>query len=64
MTYVIEITGDAVEEVEEGLRSTGASPAAVVSDALASRRWIRENARAGKLYIKDGSKFREVTLKK
>ena len=58
-TYRVEIIGKAADEVERGVRS-GKSPGAVVSDILVSRRWIRENVEAGRLYIKVGHKFREV----
>jgi len=58
--YVVELTGEAADEVEQAVKASGASPAAIVSDALAARRWVRENAAAGKLYIKDGHRYREV----
>ena len=58
--YVVEITGEAADEVEEAVKSSGASPGEIVKDALATRRWIRENTQAGKLYIKEGYRFREV----
>lgn len=59
-TYHVEITGEAAKEVDQAVES-GTSPGTVVNDALAARRWIRENAKAGRLYIKVGHKFREVT---
>lgn len=60
-SYNVEITGEAAEEVDEAVKSGAASVGAVVSDAFAAKKWIRENAKAGRLYLKEGSKFREVT---
>lgn len=59
-TYVVEITGDAAAEIAEAAKMFGMSSGAVVSDALAPRRWIIKNARARKLFLRDGHKFREV----
>jgi hypothetical protein len=60
--YKVEIKGEAAAEVSKAVE-TGASVGEVVSDALAARKWLTDNAKAGRLFIKDGSKFIEVTLK-
>ena len=63
MTYTVTIQDGAAEEVEMAVKNGAGSLGAVISDALAARKWIRDNAKAGRLYIKQGNKFVEVTLK-
>lgn len=60
MTYNVEITGDAANEVQKIASQTGEGAGEIVSQALAALKWLRES----EVYEKQGSKFVEVALTK
>lgn len=69
MRYLVTISGEAAAEVAKVGREEGLSPGEVVSVALSCRRWLYENTKVGRVYVKTKSHFgdqlvtfREVTL--
>jgi uncharacterized protein (DUF1778 family) len=62
VTIDLRIEGEAAEEINDLARASGESVTDFVGDAVATKKWVDEAVRGGRLFImEDDGRLREVS---